>query len=240
MPSLDHLLQPEQDFVSLLTHRIHSVLGSAWYSLRQPLWMPQFEAAPQPARVAVEAPEFVQTAIAAAFESEKGWRFHEEPKYTQSQNPIALWSLPRMKSIPARIFKQLGIPNPSPPRMLSEVHAFLAVDALRVAWGNTDSHSELESHSSPSFADAETRSAFTQYFRNVHDQPKLALVRIPVDRRSLDGDRLQSSSLPPSIEYVPSPSPEAERLQMITMAVVATGVAIATVAASITSFLKSW
>jgi len=235
LPSLDHLVQPQQDFVSLLSHKIHSVLGTALYTLRQPLWMPKFEAAVQPLRVAVETPEAVAGALTLAHNEEHGWKFYEEERYERSERPMARWMRPQFKGLPQRVMQRLGLAPAAKSVEFDLAYAPLAADVASVAYQthqNTFSFSEYEN------ASAASRPSLFDAYAKATEQPRLALIRIPVDRPSLDGGQyFNNTPLPPSLQYVPAPTPS-ERAQLIASAVFITGIAVVTATASLTAFLK--
>lgn len=232
LPSLDHLVQPQQDFVSLLSHKIHSVLGTALYTLRQPLWMPKFEAAAQPLRVAVETPEAVATSLILAHEEERGWKFHEEERYERPQNPMTRWMRPQYQGLPQRVLQRLGLAPAEQPLAFDLAYAPLAADIASVAYR---SHKDQFSVSDENTA---RPLLFDAYNKTPREQPQLALIRVPVNRPTLDGGRYVNEAPPPTLHYVPAPTPQSERAQFLTGALFVTGLAVVSATASLTALLK--
>jgi len=130
-PTFDHFLQPSRDFVTLVSSRIHSVLGSAWHAFQKPLWMPEIEVKAEPMRVAVEAlPKQVETALRVTYEGERGWTYADEETAWQElgDRQVMLWT-PRIPAMRALRSAKPNVASAEARRLeIWDLHKCLAMD----------------------------------------------------------------------------------------------------------------
>lgn len=229
MPTFDHLLQPGREFVSFLSHRIHSVLGSAF----MPYLMPEiaFATAPRPVMVATEVPNAYETALQLLKEEPKGWSWKEDSEAPRTDNKLALWSLSGLR-LPTSSAAKLTSQRVSKPLFNIDrgMLALAAADVVLTMKPYDQDYSASDRHS--------------QSLLNIKDmQPygTATLITVPASYRSLDGD----VCAPAQAEYVQVPVPAPESAQKLFFIAAATATAttaiVATATAALTSFIqKLW
>jgi len=230
MPSADSLLssQPKAEFVALISHRIHSVLGSAWHSITNPMssWMPKLQTAVKAPRVAVEeAPEFVERALQTVFQ-ERGWTWGEgHAPEEELGGRVMLYNVLPPKP---------ALRNAGSSLETSEISSVWATQKDLFLCAASDvalttihpPRTYVRETESPSFVYDLTR-------------PHVAMVTLPNrDYRGLD----DGFSYPEvHVEAVPTPLFSSQGTQLLTLAAVATGLAIASSVTALGSlFKKPW
>lgn len=236
-PPMPEIGQPKGELVTLLSHRIHSVLGSAWHSLTTPMtsWMPKLQkTAKAPlVEVAEAAPQFVERALQVVFESERGWSWGRgSGPEDEFGGRVMLYNVvpprkPMFKNnnmTPVDSYERAADLSSRDLYLCSAADVAITTMQLPRFYNRKESTAELDT--SRSFVYELTR-------------PHVAMVQLPnAEYRGLD-DGIAAQTL---IEPVPyHPLFASPRAQLVALAVVAASVAIASSVAAVGSFLrKPW
>jgi len=181
--------------------------------------------ATKPAAVAVENP-IMSVALQTTQESSKDWTWHED-NFSNIDKQVKIYEAPKpspLEKAKTQMSKLEALRSSLLQQSFLELYSCAAVDVAIQSNIRKDLHDRFE---------------MTQNMALSHfwAPPEVALVRVPAHHRSLDGH--STPPPPPTIERVPLYG-DSERANMITLAIVATGVAVASTVAAVGYIGSVW